>query len=489
MDGIKCALTCLLNNLLVLIETLIFSNIVESLFNLRIEIAMIIALILVVFFNYSLTKIRNQSKNNVLYNSKIEFVNSLFKNNCSFRQDSSNISKIIDEDIENVSLYGCDYLPNFIFGLISFAIYLMICFNKNQTYSFYILALCALQIIIPALMAKYFADDYEKTMAVEEEIHDYYFNIISKIHKAWHFCNDYFVNRLNEILIRYYKVGTKSELTAQTENALMGFLDVLSQFGLYFIGLILLSKNLIGLPVLTAMIVLAQSMIAEVQELSEIFKKISIKKISEKRINGIFENNCNLKLIDDFDQIDIQNVKYENVDNVFNENLKNHNLYLIKGENGSGKSTLIKSIINIVDEYEGQLKIDNSNVKDIDMSCLAYYVPQENALNNICVKELFDVFNLPDLQTKLQDNFEISEELLDKQIGECSSGEIKKINLIAAFLSNKPLLILDEPESSLDEKGVASLKKCLTSFDKTIIIATNRSIYDDLNPKVVNIND
>ena len=101
MDGIKCALTCLLNNLLVLIETLIFSNIVESLFNLRIEIAMIIALILVVFFNYSLTKIRNQLKNNVLYNSKIEFVNSLFKNNCSFRQDSSNISKIIDEDILN----------------------------------------------------------------------------------------------------------------------------------------------------------------------------------------------------------------------------------------------------------------------------------------------------------------------------------------------------------------------------------------------------
>ena len=57
-------------------------------------------------------------------------------------------------------------------------------------------------------------------------------------------------------------------------------------------------------------------------------------------------------------------------------------------------------------------------------------------------------------------------ELLDKPIGRLSGGELQRVLLAAATLPTPDLLILDEPVSGVDHKGLAELYELLDTLKK-----------------------
>ena len=132
------------------------------------------------------------------------------------------------------------------------------------------------------------------------------------------------------------------------------------------------------------------------------------------------------------------------------------------GKNGSGKTTLIQSILNRVD-YHGKIKVDSED-REIyfisDTPSLYNYLsgheyvlfvqevkgcpkPNENLIN-----ELFDLFGFSTL-TK------------NSLIKDYSFGERHKTALIAGFLLNPRLMILDEPTTGLDSTSTIILKKLI----------------------------
>ena len=151
------------------------------------------------------------------------------------------------------------------------------------------------------------------------------------------------------------------------------------------------------------------------------------------------------------------NKKYDNFE------LKNISFNLPKGmimgfigENGAGKTTTIKAILNIITNYDGEIKIfgldnkkDEEKIKeDISVVLDDMFFPEILTSNDINTS-MMSIYKNWDSKMfyKYLKDFNVPS---NKQIKTLSKGMRKKLE-IATALSHKPkLLILDEPTGNLD---------------------------------------
>ena len=157
--------------------------------------------------------------------------------------------------------------------------------------------------------------------------------------------------------------------------------------------------------------------------------------------------------------------------------------YAILGRNGSGKSTLLQVISGAVLPTEGKVGyfLDGKMIGDQDVfrhiACSAPYL------------ELIEEFRLLEM---LQFHFRFKEILpgftIDKIVGMLgfkhdenkpirlfSSGMKQRVKLILAFLSQTPVLLLDEPTTNLDQAGIDWYLNLIREFsqNRTVIICSN----------------
>lgn len=184
-------------------------------------------------------------------------------------------------------------------------------------------------------------------------------------------------------------------------------------------------------------------------------------------------------------------ITLENIGKRFNSEwiFKNVNLefegpngIVILGGNGSGKSTLLQVIAGNYLSSEG--KITYSNNGNI--------IPVENIFKHLAIStpylELFEEFTLKEaiefhgkfkpLLLSCQEIIALAylENSANKPIKYFSSGMKQRVRLALAILSNCPLLLLDEPTSNLDTKGIDWYQKLITDYtqNKLIFVCSNK---------------
>ncbi len=140
----------------------------------------------------------------------------------------------------------------------------------------------------------------------------------------------------------------------------------------------------------------------------------------------------------------------------------------IVGTTGSGKSTLINLIMRFYDDYEGEILIDNVNLKDIDMDFFRSkigYVQQEPLMfrdtifNNIAysmpgakteqIIKAADIANAHGFISRLPDAYDTL--LGERGIG-LSGGEKQRLSIARAVLKNPSIMIFDEATSAVDSE-------------------------------------
>ena len=151
-------------------------------------------------------------------------------------------------------------------------------------------------------------------------------------------------------------------------------------------------------------------------------------------------------------------------------------LHILKGEiygfighNGAGKTTTLKSIAGILQFEEGKIRIDGDSIQENPLVCKKKiaYIPDNPDLYEFMtgVKYLHfiaDIFG-GDEQTRLEmirkyaELFEITSDLA-QPIAAYSHGMKQKLAIIAAWIHNPELIIMDEPFVGLDPKASHILK-------------------------------
>ncbi|MBQ9010986.1 MAG: ABC transporter ATP-binding protein [Clostridia bacterium] len=147
------------------------------------------------------------------------------------------------------------------------------------------------------------------------------------------------------------------------------------------------------------------------------------------------------------------------------------------GHNGAGKSTTIRSAVGILSFEEGTVKICGRSIREDPVGCkrdLAY-IPDNPDLYEFMsgsgyLNFIADIFAIPTAvrQEKIRkyaDVFEMTQDL-GKPVAACSHGMKQKLAVMAAFLHDPKLIIMDEPFVGLDPKASHLLKEMMREHCK-----------------------
>lgn len=168
------------------------------------------------------------------------------------------------------------------------------------------------------------------------------------------------------------------------------------------------------------------------------------------------------------------------------------------GRTGSGKSTLGRLIAGLYQENTGFVRVDGLDVRHIDPVVLRShigYVTQDVVLFDGSMRENITFGGKPASDEQLIRAAEISGVMntvkrhpdgFDMHIGErgsgLSGGQRQEVALARAILHDPPIIILDEPTTSMDNTTELILKKNLKAYleNKTLILITHKSSMLDL---------
>lgn len=306
-----------------------------------------------------------------------------------------------------------------------------------------------------------------------------------------------------------YKLGIK-------ESVLTSVLAIFSLMAFYvpfIIGAIFVYFGKVGIGALIAVINLSGSIINPVQQIGINLANLKAGRgILETMLDFINEESApvcqhestekheheelheELKEAPDFhESLSLERVEFGYGERIilsnFSATIKKGSKTLILGASGSGKTTLLNLIAGLYTNYQGFILIDGREIRDLSRSflssCMAI-VPQESFIfnrsleENIVLSESLDATRfekvcrearLDDLIQKLPEG---NKTILGEGAQNLSGGEKQRIGIARAFYQNAPIILADEPTSSLDEENASMIFDILLKSDATVICVTHK---------------
>jgi ATP-binding cassette subfamily B protein len=196
-------------------------------------------------------------------------------------------------------------------------------------------------------------------------------------------------------------------------------------------------------------------------------------------------------------------ITFRNVDFIYPHTgihaLKNFNLQInpgervaIVGRTGSGKSTLVQLLLRMYDPTEGEILLDNKDLREIDLSTLRAqmsYVPQDGFLFSDTINQNISFGVENGTTDKIQEAARYA--VVDREInsfpkayetvvGErgvtLSGGQKQRISIARALMKDTSILILDDSLSAVDARTEKEILSYIQSFmqNRTSIIITHK---------------
>ena len=322
---------------------------------------------------------------------------------------------------------------------------------------------------------------------------------------------NYQENKFNEVNTSLTKQQMFNQKTFAIMSPMMYLVMYFLTLSIYYVGAYLINdasfSSKIGL--FGDMIVFssyAMQVIMSFLMLAMIFMMLPRAQVSAKRINEVLDKKVKLKEGNITSSKETGTITFKNVSFKYPKAeeyvLKDISFDIKKGETvafigstGSGKSTLINLIPRFYDVTEGEILVDNINVKEYKEEVLndkIGYIPQKAVIfsgtinSNIGfgkvngkkvslkkIKESANVAQASEFIEKLDKKYD---SLVARSGTNLSGGQKQRIAIARAIARNPEIYIFDDSFSALDYKTDYTLRKELKKYTKsaTILIVAQR---------------
>jgi len=331
---------------------------------------------------------------------------------------------------------------------------------------------------------------------------------------------DHLSRQFGSLADRYYQVNRKLAITKSTWAGLLSAIGTIAYYGAYVVIIIQTINGLITLGTLTFLSGSFKRMQSGLQGIMLRFSQISSHSLYLSDLFDFFA--IKPKIVDNPDKISfpdpiIEGFRFANVSFKYPDTEKfaisklsfklsiGEKIALV-GENGAGKTTLVKLLARLYDPTEGDIFIDDINLKDIELSSLRrnigiifqdfirlHFTARENiTIGNVDILKPEEKGNTDERERRVAHAAEKSlaseviSELpggLDQMLGrrfdngiDLSGGQWQKIALARAYMRDAQLLILDEPTSALDARAEHKVFERFTELmeGKSTVIISHR---------------
>lgn len=296
----------------------------------------------------------------------------------------------------------------------------------------------------------------------------------------------------------------KSSIESETVETVMTTISkeiaILKQSLALGVGAFLVIRGELSVGSMIAANLLMSRTTAPVDALISSWKSFQQGLMALKQIEEIIKTDDNTKLIKpkNFNadlKINNLNIHFQGQANY---TIKNLNLHIpsgqkvaLIGDSGSGKSTIIKSLIGLVEIQHGEVRWDDELISNVDKNYMGKkigYLSQKVGLfdgtiaDNIArfgtidsnkIIEASKIVGMHEIILRLPDGYNTK---ISGKSDALSAGQKQRLALARAMYDYPKLLILDEPDSNLDEIGEQALELTLnsTSQKPTIVLVSHK---------------
>jgi len=329
---------------------------------------------------------------------------------------------------------------------------------------------------------------------------------------------------LPNLMGRWYKLhGRFLHLQAEASEkagiigALTKFVQVSLQSLVLGFGALLVLDGKITSGMMIAASILVGRALAPVQQVIGVWKNWSSTRSAYERLSGLLENNprrdAGMPLPKPLGHLAVEAVVAAPPKSKV-ALLKNVNFAIVPGDvlgvigpSGSGKSTLARLLVGIWPAASGKVRLDGSDIHQWNKAELGPhigYLPQDIELFGGTISENISRFGELDPTKVVQaaQRAGVHDMILhmpsgyDTVLGDggagLSGGQRQRLGLARAMYGDPSLIVLDEPNSNLDDVGEAALLKAvaeLRQHGKTIVLITHRTNAIGITNKLLLLRD
>lgn len=309
-----------------------------------------------------------------------------------------------------------------------------------------------------------------------------------------------FNSSINRLLRLSNSIGNKNNLA----SPLSEFLGIVTIAVLLWFGaqLVVEEKALSSATFITY-IALAYTILTPAKAISKASYQVKTGLAAAERVFTLMEQENTIKDSENAiqkvsfeDNISLENINFryehENVLKNFSLTIPKGKTIALVGQSGSGKSTIANLLTRFYDVNEGEVKIDNVNVKNISLKSLRDLmglVTQDSVLFNDTIKGNISL-GKPDATDeeiiealKIANAYEFVKDLpngIYTNVGDSgnklSGGQKQRLSIARAVLKNPPIMILDEATSALDTESERLVQQALENMmqNRTSVVIAHR---------------
>ena len=262
-------------------------------------------------------------------------------------------------------------------------------------------------------------------------------------------------------------------------------------------------ENFVSLGTIFLFIQLSQMLFRPLRQIADKFNTLQMGMVAAKRVFEILDSDYNIndkgtlrneEINGDikFEKVYFSYVKNNNVLNDINLTIKKGEKIAIVGATGSGKSTIIKLILRLYDLENGEIKINNKNIKNYKLGDLRSSISLVNQDIFLFADSIFKNITLFNEKISKKEVEEAAKnigvlEFINKLPGGLnynvkergvmlSVGQRQIISFLRAYVSKPNILILDEATSSIDSQTEELIQFATNKLiqNKTSIIIAHR---------------